>query len=378
MTKRNEKISWRNAEDLHGNDLGAETKSNVEAIHQNTEQPQQKIVDTESELPLNEKAKAEKVDNGDSENLPKESVTKQVAPEVTETELASEEVTSVNNKKKTSKLKTIFFFAIAGIVAGGAGIVYLKFGSQLVPNLVTFTTNQEEQSGFSLYQGELKKFQLEFETFRDQVNQMNISETQTKLQEDLQMQKTIHEDFKRSIQRQVDILIQESAASVKEISEMRSLVNSIDSNQKLSIEEKEKIGLRLLELERKQENAIDSFKQALKEEVAKLPKSTPNSTGNRDSKTSSTKTKSRPKSQSSATNGKSDSIIKLQRIANLELTKTASFGRQWVGSLSSGSLGALQVIEGERLGDYTITKIDAEGMTVRDHTGQQFFIEVKR
>ncbi|MGR5296842.1 hypothetical protein ACPV5U_24510 [Vibrio mediterranei] len=370
MTKETKKISWRNEEDLHGNELGVETVSNVEAIHQHSEQAHGKNLTEEAESPSSENPRTEEIDNEDNDNLPKE------AEAISETELPREENKTGNDKKK-SKLKTLLFFVIAGLIAGGVGIVYLKFGSQLVPNLVTFGSTQEEQSGFSLYQGELKKFQLEFETFRDQVNQMNISETLTKVQEDLQMQKTIQNDFERSIQRQVDILIQESDASVKEIAEMRSLVNSIDSNQRLSDDDKEKIGLRLLELEKKQENAITNFKKALQEELSKLPKSNRKSTGNLTSNTSTTKTRTQTKPPKDLPKTNPDSVMKLERIANLQLTNTTSFGSQWVASLSSGTLGALQMIEGERLGDYIIIKIDAEGMTVRDHTGKKYFIEVK-
>ncbi|MFL7013626.1 hypothetical protein [Enterovibrio norvegicus] len=276
----------------------------------------------------------------------------------------NDQVTSPQQVGKSPLITKILFSSLViGSVAVSSYWFFLREGSEY--SLLDFNKAAGKPS---LVQAEMLRFKLELDTLKQNLSGLeNLQNAVADMKNtNINLQNQINA-IRNDLASEVESFEKTSRIRDEEVSKIKqrlielTVTGSQDKEQLATIE----IELRAIEKEQEEETEkietkLSQFKKLLAE-VASTPKQTV------------TKTAVTPKREPAKTKNES-SVERVTSIGYLSIDNIVTFGAQKIVMLSDGISGALQVIEGDVIGTYTVIKVNDDDVLLRDQSGKKVLL----
>ncbi|MFC5079587.1 hypothetical protein VTH8203_01347 [Vibrio thalassae] len=285
-------------------------------------------------------------------------------------EQASEEVAKKKKSGSTGLLKvTSLTFVIAAFSSGG-WYLYNSNGGEF-PDLVNFASGSNRATSVeTISQENLNRLSLEMRDVKEQLAQLNLPQTIDTMKTQNQLLQERINSAIESFNAEVDRFAETSRKRSEEILELKEVVTK---NKTFGDSERKNLSNRLIQIELEQEREGKELLDKIEREVTKL-KALKSST-----QTSAPKTnqKKAPKAAQASTQTTTPTTKQITTIGTLALEKISRFGSQYVAQLTDGLSGAMPIIKGDRLGQYSVVDINDEGVTLKDQIGNVYLMPAK-
>lgn len=270
-----------------------------------------------------------------------------------------------NPNKIRMVLKILLMVGATISVLGVAGILYLNKDKTL--DYLDFTNGSNPQSEAD---PQLLKLNIEIDKLKGELLKLaNLPEQIRVLTEQNDLMKLMIEQLKNELKVEVEAFYKKSQEREQRIAQIQNELETVISEQKGDREHLEKFRTELAEIDAIQDKEILHIQnkfQELKKITDRMDSSDKKVTQEASKKSRQEKPKSSPVLDAPITSSE------VNTLGYLRLNTIQTFGNQRVAIFSDGVSGAIQVIEGDLLGKFKITRITNEQVTAVDHLGNTY------